>query len=319
MATTISGQGTTFNLPNYTGLLFNVAPQDTPLLTAIGGLAGGAPCTAKEFEWQTEGLESSSANNAKLEGADAPTAAEVPRANVSNVCEIHYESVEISYTKLAAVGQLDGINTADGFNPVQDELSHQLNLKLKKMAIDVEMSYMSGVYAKPANNSTARTTRGILNVPSTNVFANGGTARALTKSIIDQALADMYLNGAPLHEGTTVMWVHPKTKIKLSDLYAAATLNQPTLSRTVGGVAVDTLVTDSGTFGLKGSRYMPQGKILICDLSVLRPRFLRLDDGSMMKIEELGRVGAAKKWDIYFETGLEYGPEVYHGVIGDLS
>lgn len=316
---TVSGQGTTFNLPNYTGLLFNVAPQDTPLLTAIGGLAGGTPCTAKEFEWQTEGLESSSANNAKLEGAAAPTAVEVTRSNVTNVCEIHYESVEISYTKLAAVGQRDGINTADGFNPVQDELSHQLNLKLKKMAIDVEMSFMSGVYAKPGNNAAARTTRGILNVPATNVFANGGTARALSKAIIDQALSDMYLNGSPLYEASTVLWVHPKTKIKVSDLYSTATLNQPTMTRNVGGVAVDTLVTDSGTFGLKASRYMPQGKILVADLSVLRPRFLRLDDGSMMKIDELGRVGAAKKWDIYFETGLEYGPEVYHGVIADLS
>lgn len=316
---TVSGQGTTFNLPNYTGLLFNVAPQDTPLLTAIGGLAGGVPCTAREFEWQTEGLESSSANNAKVEGAPAPTASEVSRANVSNVCEIHYESVEISYTKLAAVGQLDGINTADGFNPVQDELSHQLSLKLKKMAIDVEMSFQSGTYAKPATNATARTTRGMLNVPTTNVFANGGTARALSKAIIDQALSDMYLNGSPLHEGTTVLWVHPKTKIKLTDLYTTATLNQPTMTRNIGGVAVDTLVTDSGVFGIKASRYMPQGKILISDLSVLRPRFLRLDDGSMMKIEELGRTGASKKWDIYFEIGLEYGAEVYHGLISDLS
>lgn len=316
---TVTGQGTTFNLPNYTGLLYNVAPQDTPLLTAIGGLAGGTPVTAREFEWETEGLESSTANNSKVEGAPAPTASEVSRTNVSNVCEIHYEAVEISYTKLAAVGQLAGINTTEGFNPVQDELSHQLNLKLKKMAIDVEMSFQAGVYAKPADNTTPRKTRGILNVPTTNVFANGGTARALSKSIIDQALSDMYLNGSPLHEATTVLWVHPKTKIKLSDLYATPNLNQPTMTRNVGGVAVDTLVTDSGVFGLKASRYMPQDKILINDLSVLRPRFLRLDDGSMMKIEPLGRTGASKKWDIYFEIGLEYGPEVYHGLIGDLS
>ena len=36
----ITGQGQSYNLPNYVGELFNVSPTDTPLLSAIGGMTG---------------------------------------------------------------------------------------------------------------------------------------------------------------------------------------------------------------------------------------------------------------------------------------
>jgi hypothetical protein len=65
---------------------------------------------------------------------------------------------------------------------VTDELAIQTMAELESMAVDVEKSFLTGVYQKPANNSTARQTRGLLTAVATNVFANGGTARALTKA-----------------------------------------------------------------------------------------------------------------------------------------
>jgi hypothetical protein len=41
-------------------------------------------------------------------------------------------------------------------HPVQDELAFQTQAELESMAVDVEQSFLSGVYQKPANNSTAR-------------------------------------------------------------------------------------------------------------------------------------------------------------------
>src|SRR5690606_29100754 len=116
---TVSGQGTTFNLPNYTGELFSIAPSETPFLSAIGGLTGGKRTNATKFEWQTEDLESTSVNNSKVEGAAAGTATGVSRSNVWNVVEIHQEAVEVSYTKRAATGLRAGLNI-DGSNPVED-------------------------------------------------------------------------------------------------------------------------------------------------------------------------------------------------------
>ncbi|WP_433597917.1 SU10 major capsid protein [Nocardia sp. CA-135953] len=315
---TVSGQGTVFNLPNYTGELFSVSPSDTPFLSAIGGLTGGATTSSVEFEWQTEDLESTSVNNSRVEGAAAPTASGVSRSNVSNVVEIHQEAIEVSYTKQAAVGLHNGINSEEA-NPVRDELSRQIDLKLRKVAVDVEKSFLTGAYAKPANNSTARTTRGIMTAITTNVFANGGTPRAISKAIVDNALSAMFTAGSMLNQASTVFMVGSAQKIALSNLYATATLNQPTQTRDIGGVAIDTIVTDFGTFGVMLNRWFPTGQIGILDLSVCRPVFLEIPGKGHMFVEPLAKTGASEKYQLYGEIGLQYGPEVYHGAIKDLS
>lgn len=317
---TVSGQGTTFNLPNFTGELFNIAPSDTPLLSAIGGLNGGRTTTSREFEWQTEGLEASSANNTKKEGEPAPNASEVDRQNVTNVVEIHQEAVEISYTKLAAVGQLNGIAVAGANQPVDNELQHQLMLKMKKIAIDVEQSFLNGVYAKPSDNSAPRKTRGLISAIATNVFAAGGVARDLSVDIVNSALAGMYDNGAPLPQDTTVIMVGPTQKMNLSKIYTTdSRLNQPTMTRNIGGVNIDTIVTDFGTFGVMLNRYMPASKVVITDLAQLHPVFLDVPGKGHLFAEPLAKTGASEKWQVYGEIGLMYGPESYHGVIGDLN
>lgn len=314
---TVAGQGTTFNLPNYTGELFSVAPFDTPFLSSIGGLSAGKETTSVEFEWGTEDLESTSSNNSKVEGANAPAASGVSRSGVSNVVEIHQEAIEVSYTKQAATGLHNGIND-ESPNRVRDELAHQTMLKLRKIAVDVEKSFLSGVYAKPATNAAPRTTRGILTAVTTNVFANAGTNRALTKAIVDNALRDMYTNGAPLDENTVFM-VGAAQKVNLSNVYSQTGLNQPTPSRNIGGVAVDTIVTDFGTFGVMLDRWAPAGRIEIVNLGVCAPVFLNIPGKGHLFVEPLAKTGSADKYQIYGEVGLEYGPESYHGSIRDLS
>ena len=162
----ISGLGTTYNLPNYTGLLFQLTPTETPFFSAIGGLSGGKQTTATAFEWQTVDLRDA-AQPENVEGATAPTAQGRARANVSNVVQIHQEKVSVSYSKLAAVGLKAGINN-DQPNPIMNELDEQVSLMLKQMVRDVEYSIIRGSYQAPANNSTGRKTRGIISAISTN-------------------------------------------------------------------------------------------------------------------------------------------------------
>lgn len=315
----VSGQGTTFNLPNYHGELFTVTPTETPFLSSIGGLSGAQRSSAIDFEWQTVDRRSSTANNAALEGAAAPTAAERSRTQVKNCVEIHHSSIEVTYSKLAARGNFSGVNVApQADDAVLSELAEQTMAELESIAVDVEKSFLSGTYARPANNSTPRTTQGILGAAAT-VSANGGTGRALSKAIVDAHLKDMFDAGAKLPQNTTVFMVGGDQKVALSNLYATATLNQPTASRNVGGVAVDTVVTDFGTFGVMLNRWMPAGQIAVVNLGVCAPVFLEIPEKGLLFVEELARTGSSRKFQLYGEVGLKYGAPTEHGLISDLN
>ena len=166
----ITGLGTNYNLPNYTGILFGLTPADTPLFSAIGGLSGGKQSTSTEFEWQTYDLRDPSQPSI-TEGATAPSAQARVRANVANVVQIHQEKVSIAYSKIAAFGQKSGTNNA-AQNPIANEVDWQVAQALKQMVRDIEWSFIRGVYQKPANNSTGRQTKGLLAAISTNATTN---------------------------------------------------------------------------------------------------------------------------------------------------
>jgi hypothetical protein len=174
----ISGLGTNYNLPNYTGILFQLTPSDSPFFSAIGGLTGGLQTTSTEFEWETFDLRDA-AQPENVEGATAPTAQGRVRANVANVVQIHQEKVSVAYSKIAAFGQKSGTNN-EAMNPVRNEVDWQVEQTLKQMVRDAEYSFLRGAYQKPGNNSTGRKTRGILAAVTTNAFDVGAAANLPT-------------------------------------------------------------------------------------------------------------------------------------------
>lgn len=312
-------QATTYGVVNYVGDLINVSPLDTPFLSAIGGLSGGGEkTTSVRFPWTTSTVRAGVTNNAALEGADASSSTPRTRSQYDNIVEIHQSVIEVSYSKQAATGQYSGLAVA-GSNAVTDELAWQIEQELAAIAIDVEKSFLLGTKQVPTDNTTARKTQGIIGAVTTNLSANGNVNRALTKAIVDNHLKSMFTNGAPLNQATTVFVVSAQKKVDLSNLYATATLNQPTMSRNVGGVAIDTIVTDFGTFGVMVDRYMPDDKILVADLAQCKPVWLEIPGKGLLFVEPLAKTGSAEKFQIYGEVGLKYGPELYHGVIDDLS
>jgi hypothetical protein len=192
----ITGIGTTFSLPNYTGILYGLTPQDTPFFSAIGGLSGGGSTTTTEFEWSQFDLRDAS-QRVRLEGQDAPTPEERVRATAYNTTQIHQETVGVTYTKLAAIGNLAGLNVAGKSNPVTNELDWQTRQMLTQMTRDIEWSFLRGTYARPVDNLTERKTRGIIEAITTNVATGGdavgtGTATAATDVVTFNAhgLAD---------------------------------------------------------------------------------------------------------------------------------
>ena len=165
----ITALGTIYNLPNYSGILYQLTPADTPFFSAIGGLTGGGgQSTDTEFEWQSFDLRAA-AQPAVLEGQDAPTEQSRVRAQIKNVTQIYQETVGMSYTKQAAVGRKSGLAN-EATNPIRSELDWQTEQMLKQMVRDVNYTCINGVYQLPVDNTTARKSRGLFAAITANAF-----------------------------------------------------------------------------------------------------------------------------------------------------
>jgi hypothetical protein len=320
----ITGQGTAYNLPNYVGELFALTPQDTPFLSAIGGLTGGKPASDTTVHtWQTFDLRDAADDRQRLEGANAPTAEARVRAVVRNVLEIHQEALELSYTKIAATGQYASTGSSNtnavgaaGVNPVTDEIDFQVRAHIAQVARDVEASFITGTFQDPANNSTARKTRGILAAITTNAVDASGAQ--LDDSLLLDLMQDVWANGGIMEQGTASVMVNGYQKRRLTKVFVKdAGYRQD--SRTVGGVRVDTIITDFGELNVMLNRHMPADSLAVVSLEQCAPVFLEIPGKGHFFVEALAKQGAAERFQLYGEIGLEYGNQAAHGKITGLA
>jgi hypothetical protein len=309
----ITGLGTTFNLPNFVGNLFNVSTEDTPFLSAIGGLTGGVAVQSVLFNWSTYDLRDADDSRQRLEGADAPTAEARVRANGSNVLEIHQEQVAVSYTKQAATNQFAGTAPfVSGGNGVQDELAWQLQQEFKQIARDVEKSFITGTYAFPANNSTARKTRGVVEAIASNEIDLSDAV--LTAEDVLDLMQEVWTNGGIQESETRTLMVGATLKRHLTKLFVTDK-NYEESTRNVGGVNLQTIETDFGRTNLVLNRYVPVDTLLVVSLEECAPTFLEIPGKGHFFAEPLAKTGASEKVQIYGEIGLRYGNELKHGKI----
>ena len=313
--------GDTYNLPNFVGELFTLIPAQVPLLAMSGGLTGGKGVQTKEFTWQVEDNVAAAVNNVKLEGED-PDITAIIRQEVKNVVEIHQESVKINYSKQANAafvgsgGAVPAIPASGwlGDQPVQSEIPHQLGLTINRIARDVERSFLNGVFANPNDNLTERATRGVLTAIDTHLTPFATDLRTSFNAM----LAGMYEDEttvAPLINA--VIFLNGTTKTQLSLEYTN-NMGLADRSRTIGGVDVETIVTDFGTFGVVLDRYMPVDQLALIDMSVVSPCFMPIPGKGHFFTEPLAKTGSYDHVQIYGEIGLEYGPEQFHGLITDI-
>lgn len=323
----ITGMGTTFNLPNYVGELFAVTPEDTPFLSAIGGLTGGRPANSTHFTWSGYDLRDAATDRQRVEGADAPTAEGRARFSVMNVVEIHQETVATSYTKQAATGQFGDIGAAhpnvdgvSGANAVMDEHGWQVTQALKQIARDVEATFIAGTFQDPATNATPRKTRGLMEAITTNaVDANDGVDdQPLTEDMILGLMQSVWENGGISESETATIMANAWQKRQLTNIFVTQK-NYQEQTRNVGGVNLQTIETDFGRLNIMLNRYMPASELAVVSLEQCAPRFLPIPGKGFLFQEELAKTGASERTQIYGEIGLEYGNERTHGKIINLT
>lgn len=318
----ITGMGTTFNLPNYVGELFSVSPEDTPFLSAIGGLTGGVGVNSVLFTWSQYDLRDADDARQRKEGQDAPTPEGRARSAAFNVLEIHQEQVQVSYTKQAATGQFGTPDNSgndyfvSGSNAVTDELGWQLTQEFKQIARDVEKSFITGTFAFPDDNNSPRKTRGLLQAIATNT-ANLNNA-PLTRDDVLDLMQDVWENGGIQESETRTLMCGASVKRALTKLFVSD-VNYREETRNVGGVSLETIITDFGRTNLMLNRYMPKDSLAVVSLEECAPRFLEIPGKGHFFAEPLAKTGAAEKVQVYGEIGLGYGNELKHGKITGIA
>ena len=318
MPNNVTGIGTTWNLPNYAGELFTADPTQTPFLSMIGGLTGGKQ--TDNYEFPTAVLfdypAAAQPEISETASATAPAASAIARSQESNVVQIHQEVIDLTYAKLSNGGRMSGINTA-GQNPnPADEKAWQIQQKLIKIARDVEFSFLRGSYQKATSAAVANKTRGMLELAATVNTIDGATS-AITTAMIKELMLEMANNGA--YFNNMVLFAGAKQKQKITSLYENQLGYNKGAERNVGGMNITEIETDFCKLGIVWDRFMPDDSILIADMAHIAPVFQAVPGKGVLFEEELAKVGASDRIQLYAQIGLAHGPAFLHGSITGLA
>lgn len=315
---------------NYLGMLFSVGARSTPFLDAIGNPVTGGNINASmtnSFEFATAVPEDTGAGSqpAITEAASVTgvTATTITRGQDVNTCQIFMKKAEVSYKKLSTTGTvnnaLSGVHNIDGAqagmsfgvqgNQVQNELDHQVQLNLKKMASDIDYSFINGSYQGAASAATAAKTRGLANAITTNAVAAG--AATLNQSHVNQTIKAMVDSGAP--RINVVALCNSYQRQILGSLYEFAPMD-----RFVGGVQIQQIYTDFCIISIMYDPNMPTDELYFVDMSVIRFKVCPIQ-GKVFLVEDKSTDGASYAKQMYGQFGLDYGPEEYHGKITGLA
>lgn len=303
------------NTPNYSGMLFNKGNTKTPFSTLIGGRRKATNhvefVTGQEFET----AQGSQPEISESQSLTAPDATIVTREQKTNVTQIFQESVGISYGKMSNMGTMAGLNIAGQMPNPPSEEDFQVAAKMAKIAQDIEYTFINGVYQRSTGDAVANKSRGLLNAITSNVIEAEG--KTLTFLLVCEALKLIEDSNGSL-DGL-ILGLDSTSRMQLNADAAANGLTIVESSRTINGIAIDTVLTPLGVVGLRSLKYLPAGTVTIFDPLVMAPVEQPVPGKGNFFLEELAKTGAGTKKQIFGQIGLDHGPEWYAAKITGLS
>jgi len=300
---------TSFATLNYSGMLFNKGNTRTPFSAIIGSRA--KQTNHVEFVTGQEYTTGGGAQPAISENASltAPEPTIITRAQKTNVTQIFHETVGVSYAKESNMGTLAGLNVANQqANPI-NELDFQTAAKITKVNRDIEFTFIQGVYNKATTDATVNKTRGMVAAIETNVTAMANKPLGLWD--IADMVKKVQESNAP-YTGL-VLWCDAVTMFQINADAVQNGLTVVPAARDINGIALSKVVTPLGEVYLYLGEFLPAGTALLLDFDVIAPVFQPVPGKGNFFLEELAKVGAGRKYQLFGQIGLDHGPEWYHG------
>ena len=305
-----------FACPNYSGILYNKANTKTPFLNMISGnvkFTNSVEFVTGQFYSSEEGEIPEISETASLTAKDASF---VTRSQMSNVTQIFMESVAISYAKQSNMATLSGVNLAGQSANPQNEKDFQIARKMEKIKRSIEKTFILGVYNKATQDTEVNKTRGMVEAIQTNkVNAN---SKALNLWLVDNAVELINSAGGDISNLVILM-----NSVNLLQLHGnAIEMGMPVGQEYMSAyeIQVRDLILPVGTTVKVGlGEFIPEGKALVINPSVIGPVEQPVPGKGNFFLEELAKTGAGEKYQIFGQIGLDHGPEWFHAIIEGLS
>ena len=292
-------------------IIYNVSPEDTPILSAIPR----AQAKSTKHEWQLDSL-ATPATNAVIEGDEATVDAMTATTRAFNYCQISDKVIAVSGTQAA----VDAAGRAD-------EMAYQIAKKSKELKKDMEFDLIEPNVQAVGSATAARElgsiptwlktngdagTSGTLSTGSGTDLPGSGTDRDLTEAILKTVIKEVYSSGGDMD----MLVCPPSVKQTISGFNANTTRFGPADKKTEFA-AIDVYSSDFGDLKIVPNRVMATTDakdVFIIQRDMLATAYLR-----DFMIQDLSKTGDSDKKQLLVEYTLEVRNEAAHGIILDIN
>ena len=292
-------------------VIYNVSPEDTPILSAIPRAAA----KSTKHEWQLDAL-ATPATNAVIEGDDATIDAMTATTRAFNYCQISDKVIALSGTQSA----VDAAGRAD-------EMAYQIAKKSKELKKDMEFDLIEPNVQVAGSATAARElgsiptwiktngdagTSGSLSTGSGTDLPGSGTDRDLTEAILKTVIKEVYTSGGDMD----MLVCPPSVKQVISGFNANTTRFGPAGDKTEYA-AIDVYSSDFGDLKIVPNRVMATTDakdVFIIQRDMLATAYLR-----DFMVQDLSKTGDSDKKQLLVEYTLEVRNEAAHGIILDIN
>jgi len=294
-----------------TDVIYNISPEDTPILSAIPRTAA----RSTKHEWQLDALAAPAANKV-IEGDEATVDAMTATTRAFNFTQISDKVIALSGTQSA----VDAAGRAD-------EMAYQIAKKSKELKKDMEFALIKEQVQAAGNATTARAlgsigcwiatngdagTSGTLSTGSGTDAPGSGTDRDLTETILKTVVKEVYESGGEMD----MLIVPPSVKQTISGFNANTTRFGQADSK-VEYAAIDVYSSDFGDLQVVPNRVMAvtsESNAFLIQRDMMATAYLR-----DFQVQDLAKTGDSEKKQLLAEYTLEVRNEAAHGILLDVN
>lgn len=296
-------------------MLFNKGNTKTPFLSMIGGKTKYTSSVKFVLGQEYTSEEGDIPNISETASLTAPKASYITRAQKYNVTQIFQDAVAISYAKQSNMNTLSGVNLAGQEANPQSELDFQVANKMNKLARSIEKTFIQGKYNEATTDAEVNKTRGMDEAIVSNIVEANG--KALNLWLVEKLVK--MISDANGDVSNLTLWVDNTGMNQIHGNAVEMGVQIGEFRDNEYGIRIRDLYLPTATVHIAQGQFIPAGTAYLFNFDAISPVEQPVPGKGNFFLEELAKVGAGTKYQLFGQIGLDYGNELLHGKITGLS